>query len=79
MQSHLMDRISQSAAVLSCLILVAIVVLISVEIILRSFFDASTYVLDEFVGYGIAAMTFLAFAATLKYGVFLRVEMLLAN
>lgn len=79
MQSHLMDRISQSAAVLLCLILVAIVVLISVEITLRSFFDSSTYVLDEFVGYGIAAMTFLAFAATLKDGVFIRVEMVLAN
>jgi TRAP-type C4-dicarboxylate transport system permease small subunit len=74
-----MDRLSQSAEILSCIILVVMVAFILVEITLRSFFDASSYVLDEFVGYGVAAMTFLAFAATLRDGVFIRVEMVLAH
>ncbi len=79
MQRHYMDRLSKSAEILSCIILVVMVAFILVEIILRSFFDASSYVLDEFVGYGVAAMTFLAFAATLREGVFIRVEMVLAH
>ncbi|WP_025900066.1 TRAP transporter small permease subunit [Sneathiella glossodoripedis] len=79
MYRQFVDRLSQCAAVLSCVILVMIVSFILLEITLRSFFNSSTYVLDEFVGYGVAAMTFLAFAATLRDGVFIRVEMILAH
>ena len=73
------DRLSRSAAFLACIILVSMVLLILLEIILRSVFSSSTYVLDEFVGYGVAAMTFLSFSAALKGGVFIRVELVLGR
>ena len=48
------------------LLLVYIVVHISIEIIARSFFDASTHSMDEFVGYAVGAMTFLSLAHTFR-------------
>lgn len=71
----LIDRIGAVAAYAAGVILILMVALILYEITLRSFFDASTYVMDEFVGYGVATMTFLSFAATLRDGVFIRVKM----
>lgn len=71
----LIDRISALAAYAAGVILILMVALILYEITLRSFFGASTYVMDEFVGYGVATMTFLSFAATLKDGIFIRVKM----
>lgn len=44
------------------------------EIILRNFFGTSTFVVDEFVGYGTLAMTFFALAYTLNHGGMIRVE-----
>ncbi|WP_169569401.1 TRAP transporter small permease subunit [Sneathiella limimaris] len=79
MPDRIINRLSRFAAVLACIILVLMVAMIMLEILLRSAFNTSTYVLDEFVGYGVAAMTFLSFAATLKDGVFIRVEMILCR
>ncbi|HRO14685.1 MAG TPA: TRAP transporter small permease [Paracoccus sp. (in: a-proteobacteria)] len=47
------------------------------EITLRTFFGTSTYVLDEFVGYGVAAMTFLALGRAMSEGALIRVAFLL--
>lgn len=47
------------------------------EIILRSFFSSSTYVLDEFVGYGVAAMTFLALGDALSKRALIQVSFLI--
>jgi TRAP-type C4-dicarboxylate transport system permease small subunit len=52
---------------------------ILLEIILRSAFDTSTYVLDEFVGYGVAASTFLGLGYTLHNGGLIRVNLVLAK
>lgn len=52
---------------------------ILLEIILRSVFNTSTYVLDEFVGYGVAASTFLGLAYTLQNGGLIRVNLVLAK
>ncbi|HET6468340.1 MAG TPA: TRAP transporter small permease [Geminicoccaceae bacterium] len=71
--------LSRAAAVLSAAILVAMVGHILVEIALRSFFDSSTFVLDEFVGYGVAAMTFLTLAYALEDGALIRVRIVLAR
>lgn len=62
---------------MACAILVFMVGHVLVEIVLRSAFSKSTYVLDEFVGYGIAATTFLSLAYALRRGVMIRVNLLL--
>ena len=46
---------------------------------LRSFFATSTFVLDEFVGYGVAAMTFLSLGYALEEDALIRVHLLLGR
>ena len=70
-------RLSKIAAYLSAGILVYMVLHILFEITLRLFFAKSTYVLDEFVAYGTAAITFLCLAYSLHDEVLIRVGMLL--
>ncbi|MEZ5738236.1 MAG: TRAP transporter substrate-binding protein DctP [Burkholderiaceae bacterium] len=69
--------LSRAAARLSALILVAMVVHVLVEIFLRTFLDTSTFALDEFVGYEVAAMAFLALGYSLEKGSLIRVTLLL--
>ncbi len=52
-------------------------VLIVVEIFLRSVLSTSTYLMDELVGYGVAAMTFLGLAYSLKTDSLIRINILL--
>ncbi|MGB7181023.1 MAG: TRAP transporter small permease, partial [Burkholderiaceae bacterium] len=67
--------LNRAAGALAALLLVYIFVHIIYEIVLRSFFDESTFVLDEFVGYAVAAMTFLAAGYTLNEGALIRVDL----
>ena len=67
------------AGVLSAVLLVAMVLHILLEIVLRSFFASSTFVLDEFVGYGVAAITFLSLGYTLNEGALIRVNLVLSR
>jgi TRAP-type C4-dicarboxylate transport system permease small subunit len=71
--------ISRGAAVVSAAFLVLMVLHILLEIVLRGFFASSTFVLDEFVGYGVAAMTFLALGYALEEGALIRVQLLLTR
>lgn len=50
---------------------------IGLEIVLRAVFVTSTFVLDEFVGYMVASMTFLGLAPTFRAHGHLRVTLLL--
>ncbi|MCF8468965.1 MAG: TRAP transporter small permease subunit [Sneathiella sp.] len=79
MWGRIIDNLSKAAAIFACAILAAMTTMILYEIILRTFFASSTYVLDEFVGYGVAVMTFMSFALTLRDGVFIRVSLVTAN
>jgi TRAP-type C4-dicarboxylate transport system permease small subunit len=72
-------RISQGAAVVSAALLVLMVLHILLEIALRSFFATSTFVLDEFVGYGVAAMTFLTLGYALEKDALIRVQLVLTR
>ena len=72
-------RISRGAAIVSAALLVLMVLHILTEIVLRSFFASSTFVLDEFVGYGVAAMTFLSLGYALEDGSLIRVQLLLTR
>lgn len=71
------DALAWAGAVLACAVLVGMVALIVWEIVLRSVFDSSTFVMDEFVGYGVAAATFLALAHALGQGEIIRVGLLI--
>ncbi|WP_282605688.1 TRAP transporter small permease subunit [Pelagibius sp. Alg239-R121] len=57
-------------------LLVYIVIHVNIEIVLRSFFDTSSFSMDEFVGYAIGAMTFLSLAHTFKHRKHIRVSIL---
>ena len=57
-------------------LIVYMLVHISVEIVLRAFFDTSTFVLEEFVGYALGAMVFTALAATHTEDRLIRVNLL---
>ena len=63
----------------SAALLVLMVLHILLEIVLRSFFASSTFVLDEFVGYGVAAMTFLSLGYALETDSLIRVQLLLGR
>ena len=75
MFERIVGRISRGAGALAALLLVYLFLHIIYEIILRSFFASSTFVLDEFVGYAVAAMTFLALGYALDKGALIRVDL----
>ena len=75
----LVDRLTRAGAVMAAAVVVAMLGHILLEIVLRSVFNTSTYVLDEFVGYGVAASTFLGLGYTLKDGGLIRVSLVLAR
>ncbi|MGI9332498.1 MAG: TRAP transporter small permease subunit [Gammaproteobacteria bacterium] len=71
--------LSVVAAAAAALILLAMVALILSEIVLRTFFDTSTHMMDEIVGYGIGAMSFLALGYSLEHGALIRMNLLLSH
>lgn len=75
----LVDLLTRAGAIMAAVIVAAMVGHILLEIVLRAVFDSSTYVLDEFVGYGVAASTFLGLGYTLEQGGLIRVNILLAR
>ncbi len=78
---HFMIRLIRSlnllGAALAALTIASVFVLIIYEIVLRAFFHSSTYVLDEMVGYGVAASTFLGLGYALSQGSLIRVNILI--
>lgn len=71
--------ISRGAAAIACAILVGVVGLILYEIFLRYFFSTSTFVLQEFVGYGVATCTFLSLGYALEHNTLIRVNVLITR
>jgi TRAP-type C4-dicarboxylate transport system permease small subunit len=72
---RLVGRIAQACGVLAALAIVAILVIVCVETVLRQF-QSSLLVTDEIAGYLNAAAIFLGLAWTLREGGFIRVEIL---
>jgi len=67
-------RLSTLGASLSALLIVALVILIMIEIIGRSFFDYSTMLADEYSGYFYLAAIFLGLAYTFNEGGHIRIS-----
>lgn len=76
---RLVYRLSRLAAQLSAALLVYMVLHILLEIVLRSVFATSTFVLDEMVGYGVAAMTFLTLGYAVHDDALIRVNIVVSK
>ncbi|MEO1331301.1 MAG: TRAP transporter small permease [Pseudomonadota bacterium] len=80
---RLLDRIARllsgAGAALAALLIVYILGHILLEIALRVVFSRSTYVLDEFVGYAVAALTFLGLGHAFRSGDLIRVDLITAR
>jgi TRAP-type C4-dicarboxylate transport system permease small subunit len=62
----IMDTISAMAGALAAALLVIALILNSVEILIRSTIDRTLFITDEFSGYMMCGLTFLALAYTLR-------------
>ena len=70
---------SRAGLALAAYALVAMVTLVLIEIVLRGVFATSTFVLEEFLGYSVAATTFLTLGSALAHGALIRVSLLLGR
>lgn len=70
------DAASYLALICAGLILIYAVSHILLETVLRSIFDTSTHVLDEFIGFAVLSITFLSLSWTLRDGSMIRVNIL---
>ncbi len=73
---RLADRLARFGAWLAVAIMLLLVGHILVEIVLRAFFQSSTFVLDEMGAYAVAAMTFLALGQALNQNALIKVSLL---
>ncbi|AXH09342.1 C4-dicarboxylate ABC transporter permease [Malaciobacter halophilus] len=72
--SNFIDRLSKGGAYLSGLLLIILVSLILLEIFLRSFFDISTMIADEYSGYLYLASIFFGLAYTFSSDSHIRIN-----
>lgn len=70
----MIEGLSLGGAFLSAFGMAAIVLLIVVEIVLRSLFDTSTLVASEYGGYLLVAVVCFGFAYTMREGAFIRIS-----
>ncbi len=69
--------LSAAGAVAAGIILLAMTFHILAEIVLRTLFLRSTFVLEEMIGYGVAAMSFLGLGYALNSGALIRMNLVL--
>lgn len=73
------DGLTKLAGQISALFMVLIVVLINVEILIRTIFNSSTFIADEYSGYFLVAVVLLGLAHALKHDAHIRVEVILTR
>jgi len=73
------DQILQGNELGCEIVLVAMMVLITVEVVSRTLFNFSTQLADEVSGYLLVAVTFLGIGISLREGALFRVDMLYAR
>jgi TRAP-type C4-dicarboxylate transport system permease small subunit len=69
--------ISNLGMAVSVVIMVAMVCLVLAEVVARNVFGTSTFIMNELVGYGVAAMTVIALGNALENGALIRMNLLL--
>lgn len=68
------DGLSRAMMLTACLLVVALVILINVEVISRYVFNTSTLVADEYGGYALVWICLLGFGQALRSGQFISVD-----
>ena len=75
-KTNWVDNLSEAGGYISAIFMILIVILINTEIIVRSFFDRSTYIADEYSSYFLVAVVLLGLAYALKEQAHIRVEVI---
>lgn len=75
-KTNWIDSLSEAGGYISAIFMILIVILINTEIIVRSFFDRSTYIADEYSSYFLVAVVLLGLAYALKEQAHIRVEVI---
>ena len=73
----ILDWLIKACAVLACAVLAVMTVLITVEVVLRSFFSTSMYFTDEYSGYMVLAVAALGVAYCREKNALLTVDFLI--
>jgi len=73
---NIIDKLSLGGAYLSALFMVLIVLIIAVEIVLRSLFSTSTLIADEYSAYFFVGVVLSGLAFTLKENAHIRITLL---
>lgn len=73
---RLMDKLSDLGGILSGIMICAGVLLVTAEIVMRSVFSQTLYITEEYSGYLMAALTFLALGYTLRHRAHIRMTFL---
>ena len=77
---HMLSHgLSMFAVAIAVLILLGMTGLILTEVVLRTFFAASTHAADELVGYGVAGLSFLALGHSLEQRSLIRMNLLISG
>ncbi len=76
---RLFDRLQTLGAWIASLLTIALTLLILTEIVLRSFFDRSTMIADEYSGYLYLALIFFALGYTFREGGHIRITLITAR
>jgi len=63
---RLCDRLSQASGMLAGIMMIVALVLIIIEIVVRTLFSMTLYITEEYTGYLMLAITFLGLSYTLK-------------
>jgi len=77
MLHRIVRGISDLGMALSVIVMVAMTLLTLAEVAARNLFSTSTFVMNELVGYGVAAMTMIALGHSLERGTLIRMNLLL--
>lgn len=70
--------LSDLGMALSVIVMIAMTLLILAEVVARNRFQTSTFVMNELVAYGVAAMTMIALGHCLETGTLIRMSMLIS-
>lgn len=68
------DGLSRAMMLTACLLVVALILLINVEVVSRYFFNTSTLLADEYGGYALVWICLLGFGQALRSGQFISVD-----
>ena len=75
-KTNWVDSLSEAGGYISAIFMILIVILINTGRIVRSFFDSSTYIADEYSSYFLVAVVLLGLAYALKEQAHIRVEVI---